>query len=136
MSTRYEDTQESRRSNADDRERGQALRRDVRESGRNIREAGGDIISNWCGLWGNLLASFGEAITPRSRSSRSSDQFEDTDDDLSRTFGCGNGEFQISWGRSSAADRNEIDDAASEKGTRRTSARYTDRDRNIEIEKK
>ena len=131
MSTRYEDTQDARQS-VDDRERGRALRRDVRETGRDIRDAGGDIINSWCGLWGNLLASFGEAIAPRSRSSRSSRFDDESDDDTSRSFGCGDGEFRISWGRSGERD---VEDKG-ERSTRRTSARYADRDRNVEIEKK
>lgn len=71
MSTRYRDTdrdfdrrvREDREAN--EREIGRGLRQDVRDTGREIRSAGGDIIGSWCSLWGNLLSSLGETITPQ-----------------------------------------------------------------------
>ena len=123
MSTRFEDT---------DREQvGRGVRRDVRDAGRNVREAGGDIISNWCGLWSNLLSGVSEAIAPRSRSSRSSNLDEADDERSQGNFFCDGGEFRISCSRPNA--REEDDEGTQSRGRRRTVARYSDRDREAEI---
>lgn len=129
MSTRFEDTQRDRD------EVGRGVRRDVRESGRNIREAGGDIIGNWCGLWSNLLSGVSEAISPRSGRGRSSSAEDQTEDRSPGLFFCDGGEFRISCGGRGAggANREDDDEPRSERGKRRTVARYSDRDREAEI---
>jgi hypothetical protein len=124
MSTRYEETPRDR----DDVGRG--VRRDVRESGRNIREAGGDIISNWCGLWSNLLSGVSEAIAPRSRSGGRSTADESDEDRSQGLFFCDGGEFRISCGRRDSAE-SERDAPTGRKG--RTVARYSDRDREVDV---
>jgi len=139
MSTRYEDTrtdrESSRRSSND--EPGQGMRRDVRQTGQNIRNAGGDIVSNVCGFWGNLLSSVGDAISPQSRSSRSSNESSrvssDSNENSSGIFGCEGAEFRISCStpRSGSEFAGESD---SERDTDRgTKARYADRDREIDV---
>ena len=129
MSTRYEETQRDR----DDVGRG--VRRDVRESGRNIRESGGDIISNWCGLWSNLLSGVGEAISPRSRSRQSTNVDEEDDERSQGFFNCDGGEFRISCGRGSSGSERE-EEPRSARGRRRTLARYADRDREVDVSTK
>jgi hypothetical protein len=129
MSTRYEETQRDRD------EVGRGVRRDVRESGRNIREAGGDIIGNWCGLWSNLLSGVSEAISPRSRPRRSSN-VDDVDQDEERSQGlfvCDGGEFRISCGRSGGTSAEREEEPRSDRAGRRTVARYADRDRELDV---
>ena len=110
MSTRYDDTYRDREYDrrgrherpanergaaADERDTGRGLRRDVRETGQDIRSAGSDIITSWCGLWGNLLISLGEVISPQS--GRSSGRSSDPDEGGEGRSGisCGGGEFSV-----------------------------------------
>lgn len=144
MSSRYEDTRTDRESGrrssydraVDDREPGQGIRRDVRQTGQNIRNAGGDIVSNVCGFWGNLLSSFGEAVSPQSRSSRSSNESSragsDADERSSDFFGCEGTEFRISCS-SPRSDADRADEREAEKDDKGTRARYADRDREIDV---
>lgn len=125
MSTRHDEIRDR-----DDIGRG--TRRDIRETGRNVREAGGDIINNWCGLWSNLLSGVNEAISPRSRTRRSSNVNYDDDDRSGGLFFCDGGEFRISCAPSGGA-RDRDDDASTEGERQRPSARYSDRDREVKI---
>ncbi len=125
MSTRYEDTRDR-----DDVGRG--VRRDVRDSGRNIREAGGDIISNWCGLWSNLLSGVSEAIAPRTRSSRSSSVADD-DENSQGLFFCDGGEFRISCNRATTTERDEEQQGGPSRRRRNVTAKYSDRDRGVDV---
>ncbi len=111
---------------------GRGARRDIRDTGRNVREAGGDIINNWCGLWSNLLSGVSDAISPRSRTTRSSNVNYDDDDRSGGLFFCDGGEFRISCGPGGGA-RERNDDASAEGESRRPSARYSDRDREVEV---
>jgi hypothetical protein len=146
MSSRYEDTRTDREANrrasfdraVDDREPGQGIRRDVRQTGQNIRNAGGDIVSNLCGLWGNLLGSVGDAISPQSRSTRSANESSRVSDDANERssgfFGCEGAEFRISCGPSgSEADQGDDRDNPEKDKDKRTRARYADRDREIDV---
>ena len=112
MSTRYDDTYRDREYESrgrrerpasaraaarDERETGGGLRRDVRETGQDIRSAGNDIVSSWCGLWSNLLISLGEVISPQSGgggSARRGDPDEGGGGGRSG-FSCGGGEFSV-----------------------------------------
>jgi hypothetical protein len=111
---------------------GRGARRDVRDTGRNIRDAGGDIISNWCGLWSNLLSGVSEAISPRSRTRRSSNVNYNDDDRSSGLFFCDGGEFRVACGPS-GGERDRDDDTSADRERQRPSARYSDRDREVEI---
>ena len=71
----------------DDRSR---RRRDVRDSGRSARRVSTDFLTLGCDILGDLLVGFGEALTPRRRSSRSRD---DEDDD--RGGRCGELGFEM-----------------------------------------
>lgn len=142
MSSRYEDTRTRREvrvseDTVDDREPGQGIRRDVRQTSQNIREAGGDIVSNLCGLWSNVLTSVGDAISPQSRSTSTSNRSRAGSGtaDRSGVFGCEGAEFRISCGpasgegdggRNSRDSRDDDDDS----GTR---ARYADGKREIDV---
>lgn len=94
---RYERTANERGAAGDEREAGRGLRRDVRETGQDIHSAGSDIVSSVCGLWGNLLISLGEVITPQSSRGRSGRGGGDPDEGGERQsgFNCGGGEFSI-----------------------------------------
>lgn len=150
MSSRYDDTYRERdydrpgryEREADRREAGRGLRQDVRETGREIRDAGGDIVSSVCGLWGNLLNSLGDAVSPRSSRgrypARASSRYED-DEYQERSgglFNCLGGELSIKCGNSeSRADRSsegyaERDDDRDNRTSARVSGRNTEIDVN------
>ena len=147
MTTRYEDAQNDRSRSRrdlrdlDDRNTGEGVRRDVRQTSENIKNAGSDIVSNICGLWGNILSSVGDAVSSRSTSTRStSDSSRRTnvsDDRESGFINCEGLEFKVSCGspgggkadddsRSSRSDRDSEDDG----GTRAT---YEDRKRRVDV---
>ena len=139
MSTRYDDTRSDsyRRDRvADDREPGEGIRRDVRQTSQNIRNAGGDIVSNICGLWGNLFSSLGEAVSPQTRSTRSSNESSrDNASERSSGFpGCGGAEFRISCSTPRSEGESQ-DDSEGPRGDRdvQSRARYADRNREIDI---
>lgn len=114
-------------------EAGRSPRRDVRESAREVRSTGADFISSWCGLWGNLLIGLGEFISSPQSGSRS-ESTESTDEGTQRSqrlFNCGDGEFSISCGGSTAGERSK----SSAKGEG-VSARYADRNREADVDVK
>ena len=146
MSSRYDDPSRPQSAGRraqddqyyDDREAGRGLRQDVRETGRDIREAGTDILSSWCGLWGNFLISIGEVIASPARSagggrrSTGPGPSPDEHDSLS----CGGAEYCFicnlpgPGAGQQQASRPRTSDAG---GEGRTTARYADRDREIDV---
>ena len=91
---RYERPASERGAARDERETGRGLRQDVRETGQDIRSAGSDIITSWCGLWGNLLISLGEVISPQSGRGGSTQRGDEGGEGRSG-FSCGGGEFSV-----------------------------------------
>ena len=162
MSSRYDDSPRARsttrraqderdyddRDYRNDREAGRGLRQDVRETGRAVRDAGGDILSSWCGLWGNFLISIGEVIASPSRpagqggrgysrSDSRSDSRYDSYPEEHDSLSCGGAEacFICSVPGAGAGQQQQgppprTSDAG---GEGRTTARYADRDREIDV---
>jgi hypothetical protein len=135
MSSRYDDTRSdsSRRDRvANDREPGEG----IRQSSQNIRNAGGDIVSNICGLWGNLFSSLSDAVSPQSSSYRSgsASSRENAGERYSGFSGCEGAEFRISCSapRSGTEYQDESQDQPGDRD-RPTKARYADGKREIDV---
>src|ERR1041384_4507872 len=146
MSSRYDDPPRARRTDSrlqderdyDDREAGRGLRQDVRETGRDIREAGTDILSSWCGLWGNFLISIGEVIASPTRPAgggrrpSGSGYYPDDHD----TYSCGGAEYCVICnlpGAGTSRQQGARYGTSDAGGEGRTTARYADRDREIDV---
>jgi hypothetical protein len=135
MTSRYDDTRSdaTRRDRvASDREPGEG----IRQSSQNIRNAGGDIVSNICGIWGNLFSSLSDAVSPQSSSSRSgSDSSRGNAGERFSGFpGCEGAEFRISC--TTPRSGNEYQDDSDEQlgdRDRPTKARYADAKREIDV---
>lgn len=143
MSSRYDDPsrpQSARRrvqdeQYYDDREAGRGLRQDVRETGRDIREAGTDILSSWCGIWGNLLISIGEVISSPTRPAGGSRQSSGSGD-AHDTLSCGGAEYCVICnipGAGTSRQQGAPPRTSDASGEGRTTARYADRDREIDV---
>ena len=145
MSSRYDNPRRERNLDVrvqtarddDDQEAGRRVRQDVRDTGRDIREAGGNIVGNVCSFWGNLLNGLSEAISPPSRSTRSRQESGCFDDESEEGrggfFSCNGGEFRISCSSPRGGGRAERADDRATDQEERTTARYADRDREIDV---
>jgi hypothetical protein len=110
-----------------------------------VREAGGDIVSSVCGLWGNLLNSLGDVITPQSNRSRSSSSSSarssspPEDDNYQASsgglFNCLGGELMVKCGNSESRAARPSEGYADRDDNRgdRTSARVSGRNTDIEV---